>query len=126
MGVPMGPVKVIYGKDADAVKFMREQFGSTRKKQPSMTSLEEKLRNMRPANSKFMRLFLTFAMCSVLAPTTRVCVSPRVFPSLIKIKEAKNLNMCRFVIMMLCKVLKPGGEKEQVTPCLLYLMVTLA
>jgi hypothetical protein len=106
MGVPMGPVKVIYGKDADAVKFMREQFGSTRKKQPIMTSLEE--------------FFLTFAMCSVLAPI------PRVFPSLIEIKGAKDLNMCKFVIMTLCKVLKPGGEKEQVTPCLLYLMVTLA
>jgi hypothetical protein len=105
---------------------MREQFGSTRKKKPNMTSLEEKLRNMRPTNNKFMRFFLTFAMCSVLAPITGVRVSPRVFPSLMKIKGAKDVNMCKFVIMMLCKVLKPGGEKEQVTPCLLYLMVTLA
>jgi hypothetical protein len=75
--------------------------------------LEQKLVAMRPANSKFLRLFLTYATSSVLAPTTSIRISLRVYPSLVNIKEAKNLNMCRFVIMMLCKVLKLDGDKNK-------------
>jgi hypothetical protein len=105
MGVPKRFLEVQYGKDNDAIKFMREQFGSTRKKQPSMKYMEDKLAAMRPANYKFLHFFITFAMCAILAPTIGIRVSPRVYPSLVKIKDAKNLNMCKFVIMMLCKVL---------------------
>jgi hypothetical protein len=31
--------------------------------------------------------------------------------------------MCSFFIKMLCKILSPGGEKEQVSPFMLYLVV---
>uniref|UniRef100_A0ACD5VRE3 Uncharacterized protein n=1 Tax=Avena sativa TaxID=4498 RepID=A0ACD5VRE3_AVESA len=62
-------------------------------------------------------------MCSVLAPTTGVHVSPRVYPSLVNIKKAKHLNIGRFVITIIRKALNNDGDKEQVMPCMLYLMV---
>jgi hypothetical protein len=125
IGVPFGDIDVIFARDRDATAFMKEQLSLTGRKQPTLTSLETKLTAMRPANSKFLRLFITFAMCSVLAPTTGIRVSPRVYPSLINIKEAKRLNMCKFVIMILCKSLSVDADKEQVSPCMLYLMVPL-
>lgn len=39
------------------------------------------------------------------------------------IKHAKQLNMCRFVIMLLCKARQSGAEKAIVKSCMLYLMV---
>ncbi|KAM0871246.1 hypothetical protein ACQ4PT_039494 [Festuca glaucescens] len=119
----MGCLDVVYARDTDAIQFMKEQLGNTGRKQPTIASLEQKLVAMRPANSKFLRLFLTYAMSFVLAPTTGIRVSPRFYPLVINIKEAKNLNMCWFVIMMLCKVLQPDGDKEKTDPCMLYLMV---
>lgn len=123
IGVPKGNLEVVFGNDPDATAFMKEQFGTTGRKQPTILSLEEKLVAMRPANTKFLRFFITFCMSSVLAPTTGMRISPRVYPSLVNIKQAKELNVCRFVIMIICKALKTTGEKEKVQPCLLYLIV---
>jgi hypothetical protein len=124
LGVPMGDLEVIFKTDPNAIKFMRDQFGNSKgRNQPTVASLEERLALMRPANTKFLRFFITYGMSSVLAATTSVRISPRIYPSLIKIKEARHLNMCRFVIMILCKSLNQNREKEKVTPCMLYLMV---
>jgi hypothetical protein len=78
---------------------MEEQFGNPSWKQPSMTWLSNKLRDMCPANNKFLRYFITFGMCPILAPTTGVRISPREFPSLVNIKSAKDINMCSFFIV---------------------------
>jgi hypothetical protein len=103
---------------------MREQFGISKgRNQPTVASLEERLALMWPANTKFLRFFITYGMSPVLAATTGIRISPRIYPSLIKIKDARCLNMCRLVIMILCKSLNQNGEKEKVTPCMLYLMV---
>jgi hypothetical protein len=124
LGVPMGDLEVIFKIDPDAIKFMRDQFGISKgHNQPTVASLEERLALMRPANTKFLRFFITYGMSSVLAATTGVRISPRIYPSLIKIKEARRLNMFRFVIMILFKSLNQNGKKEKVTPCMLYLMV---
>jgi hypothetical protein len=101
MGPPSGFLEMVYKRDAPATAFMKEQLGNPTRTQPTVASPEEKLVSMRPGNSKFMRLFITFVVSSVLAPTTGICISPRVYPSMVNIKEAKNLNMCKFVIKML-------------------------
>ena len=111
LGVAWGNLEVLYGPDSAAMKYMAEQLGNPRGKQPTIASLEEKLVGMNKADRKFLRLYLTYAMTSVLAPTTGVRISPRVYPSMVKIKQAKELSMCRFVIMIICKALKPGGTK---------------
>jgi hypothetical protein len=124
LGVPMGELEVTFKKDPDAISFMREQFGLTKgRHQPTVASLEQRLALMRLANFNFLRFFITYGMSSVLAATTGIRISPRIYPSLINIKNARRLNMCRFVIMILCKSLNQNGEKEKVTPCMLYLMV---
>jgi hypothetical protein len=101
MGPPSGFLEMVYKRDAPATAFIKEQLGNPTRTQPTVASPEEKLVSMRPGNSKFMRLFITFVVSSVLAPTTGICISPRVYPSMVNIKEAKNLNMCKFVIKML-------------------------
>jgi hypothetical protein len=115
---------VLFKNDPDATGFMRGQFGIQKgKKQPTVASLEAKLANIRSANLKFLRFFVAYGMCSVLAPTRGVRISPRLYPSLLNIKEAKNLNMCKFVINILCKSSNQSGEREKVQPSMLFLLV---
>lgn len=123
MGVPLGRLEVQYVTDNDAIAFMKEQLGHAGRKQPTIAFLEEKLVGMESADSKFLRLFITLGMCSVLAPTTGIRISPSLYPSLVNIKKAKHLNMCKFVIMILCKALGSPEGKGKVRPCMLYLMV---
>jgi hypothetical protein len=124
LGVPMGDVELLFKNGPTTTDFMRAQFSIQKgKKQPTVASLEVKLASMRPANSKFLRFFIIYGMCSVLAPMRGVRISPRLYPSLVNIKEAKNLNMCRFVINILCKSLNQSGEREKVQPSMLFLMV---
>lgn len=123
IGVPRGRVEMQYKVDAEATRFMREQLGNGVRRQPTVTSLETKLASMKKADNKYLRLFITYGMCSVLAPTTGTRISPRLYPSLINIKQAKNLNVCKFVIMMICEATKSGAEKGILKSCMLYLMV---
>jgi hypothetical protein len=123
IGVPRGSIEVRYQTDKEATKFMREQFGIEKGKQPTIKSLKEKLISMKKANRKYLRLFITYGMSSVLAPTTGVRISPRLYPSLINIKKAKHLNVCKFVIKMICEARKSKAEKAILKSCMLYMMV---
>lgn len=123
IGVPRGDIEVRYELDAEAIEFMRKQLGEKTKRQPTIRSLEKKLAGMKEANNRFLRLFITYGMCSVLAPTTGVHISPRLYPSLINIKHANRLNMCKFVITMLLEATKSGAEKAILKSCMLYFMV---
>lgn len=115
-------MEVQYDSDKEAIRFMKEQIGDTGKKQPKITSLEEKLKSMKVADKKYLRLFIAYSMSSVLAPTSGTRISPRVYPSLVNIKNAKKLNMCRFVIRMLCEARKLGAKNGVGRSCMLYLM----
>ncbi|CAM0912917.1 unnamed protein product [Alopecurus aequalis] len=123
LGVPWGDKDVRYEIDADAIKFMAKQFGHTGKNQPTMTTLEDKLIAMDNADSTYLRCWSAFCMCSVLAPTTRIHVSPRIYPSLVNIKEVNKLNVPKFVIKMLRKAAKSRPEKAVQKACMLYMMV---
>lgn len=64
-----------------------------------------------------------YSMCSVLAPTTTQRISSSLFPSLVNIKEAKHLNMCRFVIDILQEKARSGSGSAYKKACMLFLMV---
>jgi len=123
LGVPRGNAEVIYEVDSEATKFMNRKMGNEGRKQPTITYLKKKLLAMKNANSSYLRLFITLGMCSVLAPTTGVCMSPRIYPSMVNIKQAHKLNVCKFVIMMIQKATKSKAEKAIMKSCMLYLMV---
>ena len=124
LGVPWGDIDVRYELDTDAINFMAEQFGQTGSNQPTMTALEKKLIAMKTADSTYVRLWSVYCMCSVLAPNTGIFVSPRIYPSLIKIEDAKKLNVPKFVIRMLRKAAKSkSAEKGVQKACMLYFMV---
>lgn len=125
LDVPRGTLEVQYEVDADATKFMKQKLGNGVGKQPMITSLEKKLVSMKKADSKYLRLFITYGMSYVLAPTTGVRISPRLYPSLVNMKQAKHLNVCRFVITMILKFNKSKAEKGILKSCMLYLMVNI-
>lgn len=124
IGVPRGPLEVRYALDADAVRFMAEQFGNKGRKQPTMTQLEEKLRKMKTSDGTYLRIFIIYAMNAVLSPTIATRISPRVYPSLVNIEDANRLNMCRFVISKIQKATKARAKKVE-KACMLYMMVFL-
>jgi hypothetical protein len=124
IGVPRGKLQVSYDLNSDAIKFMREEIGVVGKQQPTIKALEKKLLTMKKADSRYLRLFIIYGMCSVLAPTTGVRISPRIYSSFIHIKQAKNLNVCKFVITMIQKATQSSSEKAILKSCMLYIMVT--
>ena len=123
IGVPRGDLDVRYELDADAITFMTKQLGNRASRQPTITYLERKLAGMKKADSTYLRLFIMYGMCSVLAPTTGTHISPRLYPSLVNIKHANRLNMCKFVIMMLLKAAKSKDDQGILKSCMLFLMV---
>ena len=123
LGVPWGNNEVRYELDTNAITFMLNQFGHGGSNQPTMSSIENKLMKRKQADSTYLRLCTTYAMCSVLAPTTGVHVSPRIYPSLVNIKDAHKLNVCRFVIKILRKAAKKPADKGVQKACMLYCMV---
>lgn len=66
LGVPQGIMEVRYDLDKEAIRFMKEQIGDTGRKKPRIATLEKKLISMKKADQKYLRLFITFSMCSVL------------------------------------------------------------
>jgi hypothetical protein len=124
IGVPRGKLQVSYDLNSDAIKFMREEIGVVGKHQPTIKALEKKLLTMKKSDSRYLRLFIIYGMCSVLAPTTCVRISPRTYSSFIHIKQAKNLNVCKFVITMIQKATQSSSEKAILKSCMLYIMVT--
>lgn len=123
LGVPWGNEDVIYEKDKDSVEFMLKQMGRASNNQPKITFLEKKLAKMTEANWTYLRLWTVLAMCSVLAPTTGIHISPRIYPSLCNIKEVNKLNIPKFVIWMIREAAKSGAERGILKSCVLYFMV---
>ena len=123
LGVPRGSREVRYELDSDAISFMSKEFGNTGSKQPSLTSLEMKLVGMKNADSSYLRLFIIYGMSAVVAPTTGLCISPRLYPSFVNIKGARKLNICKFVIRMLREAASSNPDKAILKSCMLYFMV---
>ena len=98
-------------------------MGRTNRKQPSLTFLEKKLVESKDADWTYLRLWVVYAVSSVVAPTTATKVSPRIYPSFCNIKEVNKLNVCKFLIRMLIKAAKKGVEKGILKACMLYFMV---
>jgi hypothetical protein len=119
IGVPRGKLQMRYEVDTTTTKFMNEQLGNGSTKQPTISSLKKKLLSMKKASRKYLGLFITYGMCTILAPTTGVQISPRLYPSLVNIKEAKHLNVCKFVIIMICKATMSNSDKGILKSCML-------
>ena len=125
LGLPRGNRDVRYEIDVEAIAFMSKEFGKTGSKQPLLTSLETKLVAMKKADSRFLRLFIAYGLSAVVAPTTGRHISPRLYPSLVNIKEASKLNICKFVITMLCEAAGSKTDKAILKSCMLYFMVII-
>nr|BAD33695.1 hypothetical protein [Oryza sativa Japonica Group]BAD34163.1 hypothetical protein [Oryza sativa Japonica Group] len=98
LGIPMGDKDVSYEMESEATEF-----------------------ELKLADDKYLRMWIIYAISSVLAPTTATTVSPRCYPSVVDAGNIKNLNSCKFVISTLQKATKAG--KNTNSACLLYMMI---
>lgn len=123
LGIPMGDKDVSYEMESEATEFVLNLLGINDGISPSLTSLGIQLEKLKLADDKYLRMWIIYAISSVLAPTTATTVSPRCYPSVVDAGNIKNLNWCKFVISILQKAAKAG--KNTNSACLLYMMVTM-
>lgn len=109
--------------ESEATEFMLNLLGINDGISPSLTSLGIQLEKLKLADDKYLRMWIIYAISSVLAPTTATTVRPRCYPSVVDAGNIKNLNSCKFVISTLQKATKAG--KNTNSACLLYMMVTM-
>uniref|UniRef100_A0A0E0KNE3 Ubiquitin-like protease family profile domain-containing protein n=1 Tax=Oryza punctata TaxID=4537 RepID=A0A0E0KNE3_ORYPU len=121
LGIPMGDKDVSYEMDSEATEFVLNLVGINDGMSPSLTSIGTQLEKMKLADDKYLRMWIIFAISSVLAPTMATTVSPRCYPSVVDAGNIKNLNWCKFVICTLQKAAKAG--KNTNSACFLYMMI---
>uniref|UniRef100_A0A0E0HNH3 Ubiquitin-like protease family profile domain-containing protein n=1 Tax=Oryza nivara TaxID=4536 RepID=A0A0E0HNH3_ORYNI len=121
LGIPIGDKDVSYEMESEATEFVLNLFGINDGISPSLTSLGIQLEKLKLADDKYLRMWIIYAISSVLAPTTATTVSPRCYPSVVDAGNIKNLNWCKFVISILQKAAKAG--KNTNSACLLYMMI---
>uniref|UniRef100_A0A0E0KZR0 Ubiquitin-like protease family profile domain-containing protein n=1 Tax=Oryza punctata TaxID=4537 RepID=A0A0E0KZR0_ORYPU len=120
LGIPMGDKDVSY-EESEATEFVLNLLGINDGISPSLTSLGIQLEKLKLADDKYLRMWIIYAISSVLAPTTATTVSPRCYPSVVDAGNVKNLNWCKFIISTLQKAAKAG--KNTNSACLLYMMI---
>lgn len=77
---------------------------------------------MQSADESFMRLWLLYAMCSVMAPTTGTMVSPRCYPAILDIEGIRDLNWCLFIVDVLIKTAR-AKDKNMFEASMPFLMI---
>uniref|UniRef100_A0A0E0LIX8 Uncharacterized protein n=1 Tax=Oryza punctata TaxID=4537 RepID=A0A0E0LIX8_ORYPU len=121
LGIPMGDKDVSYEMESEATEFVLNLLGINDGISPSLTSLGIQLEKLKLADDKYLRMWIIYAISSVLALTKVTTVSPRCYPSVVDAGNIKNLNWCKFVLSTLQKAAKAG--KNTNSACLLYMMI---
>uniref|UniRef100_A0A0E0LBL8 Ubiquitin-like protease family profile domain-containing protein n=1 Tax=Oryza punctata TaxID=4537 RepID=A0A0E0LBL8_ORYPU len=109
LGIPMGDKDVSYEMESEATEFVLNLLGINDGISPSLTSLGIQLEKLKLADDKYLRMWIIYAISSVLAPTTATTVSPRCYPSVVDAGNIKNLN-CASLSYLLCKKLLKLGR----------------
>ncbi|CAL4940636.1 unnamed protein product [Urochloa decumbens] len=125
LGIPNGGGDVKYRLDEDAMAFMSDKLGASGRYSPTVSSIENSLKQMKSADEHFLRMFMVLVISSFLCPTTSLRISPRCFPPLVDIKSISELNWCKFVVEQLRKSVVAYGRKgkHSVPGCLFYLVI---
>ncbi|KAF8728110.1 hypothetical protein HU200_018689 [Digitaria exilis] len=123
LGIPNGGSDIKYGLDVDAIAFMSDKLGASDKYWPTVSSIENSLKQMKSADEHFLRTFMVLVISSFLCPTTSLRISPRCFPALVDIGSIRELNWCKFVVDQLRKSISSYGRKSSVPGCLFYLVI---
>uniref|UniRef100_A0A0E0MEU4 Ubiquitin-like protease family profile domain-containing protein n=1 Tax=Oryza punctata TaxID=4537 RepID=A0A0E0MEU4_ORYPU len=121
LGILMGDKDVSYEMESEATEFVLNLLETNDGMSPSLTSIGIQLEKLKLADDKYLRMWIIYAISSILAPTTATTVSPRCYPSVVDAGNIKNLNWCKFVISTLQKAAKAG--KNTNSACLLYMMI---
>jgi hypothetical protein len=119
----MGKFPIVYHVDLEVTKFIMETLGFGDGNQPKLAAVEEMLKGMTVGDEHYFMLWVIYVVSSVLAPNTGTRVCPKCYPSIMDPSKIKDLNWCRFVIMVILEVAKSKGTKNPFTVCMLFFQV---
>jgi hypothetical protein len=108
----MGKFPVVYHADPEVTKFVMETLGFGDGNQQKLAAVEEMLKGMPVRDEHYFMLWVIYVVCSVLAPNTGTRVCPKCYPSIMDPSKIKDLNWCRFVIMVILEVARSKGTKN--------------
>ena len=83
LGIPRGDEEVVYQVDSDTEERMTMSLFGGQSNMPKTTEVGEMLDGIKDAGERFKALWLMYAMCTLLAPTTLNRVSNRSFNVLV-------------------------------------------
>ncbi|CAN6290234.1 unnamed protein product [Urochloa humidicola] len=122
LGIPYGNRKVNYEIDAQSTALMKHDYYSDGLP-VRITSIVEKLSEMRKADDCFLRTFILLAVSCFLCPTTSCRISPRCFPSLVDISSVAQFDWCGFVLKQLVSSIKRYKHRLTICGCMFFLAV---
>ena len=125
LGCPMGKFPVLYHVDHEAITGVMKTLGFGPGKQPQLLEVETMLKGMDIGDDVYFMLWVLYAVCSMLALTTGVRVCPKIYAAIMDPSKIKDLNWCRFVIMILMETAKGKGTKNAFTACLTFMTVRI-
>ncbi|KAM0884639.1 hypothetical protein ACQ4PT_030878 [Festuca glaucescens] len=117
-GLPNGQLQVKYYCDYELEAHISERLfpGKTSK----VSEIGKMIEEYQEADDTFRELWLLFMVSTVVAPTTDTKMSNKCYPMLLDIADAKEMNMCKFIVDELHNHLSNGKYSRG---CLLYCML---
>ncbi|KAM0872888.1 hypothetical protein ACQ4PT_038437 [Festuca glaucescens] len=123
LGLPMGQYPVVHQTDEEAIAFVMVTLGFGNGKQPKLSDVKAKLKSKELGDPVYFMMWVIYVVCSMLAPTTGVYISPKYYPTKMDPTKIKLLNWCRFVIVIIIAAAKEKGRKSPFKACMTFLMI---
>ncbi|KAM0871235.1 hypothetical protein ACQ4PT_039525 [Festuca glaucescens] len=119
-GLPNGQLQVKYYCDYKLEADISERLFPGKTSRPKVSEIGKMLEEYQEADDTFRELWLLFMVSTFVAPTTDVKMSNKCYPMLLDIANAKEMNMCKFIVDELHNNLSNG---KYIRGCLLYCML---
>ncbi|KAM0871607.1 hypothetical protein ACQ4PT_039271 [Festuca glaucescens] len=123
LGLPMGQYHVVHQTDEEAISFVMLTLGFRNGKQPELSEVKVMLKSMELGDPVYFMMWVLYVVCSMLAPTTGVYISPKCYPTIMDPTKIRLLNWCRFVIAILIEAAKEKSRKNPFKACMAFLMI---
>ncbi|KAM0861056.1 hypothetical protein ACQ4PT_046133 [Festuca glaucescens] len=114
---------VPYHLNVDATCLVLKMFSIHDGVHPNVSTVEKELGPTYPADDAYLRKFVIYLISSVFAPTTRIKVSPKCYPSVVNTEAISCLNWAKFIVDILCQTASEKDKKNWFKACMPYIMI---
>ncbi|SPT18752.1 unnamed protein product [Triticum aestivum] len=97
LGVPCGEIKVPYEVNNKIEEALFAHLFPGMASMPNTTLLANSLKSMKTHGKVFKMKLLMYLISAIFVPTTSLRPSNKCFPILVKLKDVKNMNCCKFI-----------------------------